>query len=262
MSLKEIEIPASVIVLDHECFGLSETLTRVSFASNSNLRQICLHAFYRCENLKEIEIPESVDEIGGGVFSGCNIPKLSIHAGNVHYKLHGPLLISSDHLSIVSCFKQISNVTIQASVKVICEFCFALSESLSRVVFESGSRLKHIMQSAYAGCTKLTAIKIPASVETISEHCFAHCTSLCSVTFERESCLRRIEEKAFSSCALTKIQIPKSVEIICEERFGNCESLQNVIFESGSQLEQMAGNAFSGCHKLINCDAPPGCHRY
>jgi hypothetical protein len=49
---------------------------------------------------------------------------------------------------------------------------------VERVVFEPGSKLKQIDQSAFSGCEFLTSIAIPASVETIGDFAFRKCDGL------------------------------------------------------------------------------------
>ena len=56
-----ITIPAGVKVLCERCFVEHKSLSRVTFAAGSCLKQIEKEAFSGCESLKEIEIPASVE---------------------------------------------------------------------------------------------------------------------------------------------------------------------------------------------------------
>ena len=67
--LREIEIPASVEEIGEGCFkcegfGGSSSLSRVTFGSGSVLRRIGKEAFFGCKELREIEIPASVEVVG------------------------------------------------------------------------------------------------------------------------------------------------------------------------------------------------------
>jgi hypothetical protein len=92
--LQEIEIPASVEVLCEECFGPArdglgkmiascESLSRVTFAPGSCLKRIERWAFYSCNSLKEMEIPASVQEIGGGCFRWSSLSRVTFASGSV-----------------------------------------------------------------------------------------------------------------------------------------------------------------------------------
>ena len=57
------EIPASVEEIGDGCFGNS-SLSRVTFGSGSVLKRIGKSAFRGCKELREIEIPASVEVVG------------------------------------------------------------------------------------------------------------------------------------------------------------------------------------------------------
>ena len=83
--LREVEIPASVEEIGEGCFGIGEcasdscgvSLSRVTFGKGSVLKTIGSYAFQYCQNLREIEIPAGVQEIGSGAFLKCNISHIS-----------------------------------------------------------------------------------------------------------------------------------------------------------------------------------------
>ena len=128
-----------------------------------------------------------------------------------------------------------------------------------------------IGDSAFAGCTSLTAIELPDCVKSVGHGAFRGCTALKSVEmptcyiypyafFECESLttvspvnnaaegvfshckslatlpitdrVEEIDESAFAHCyALTDIIIPKSVKSIVSLAFRNCHGLKTVTFE-------------------------------
>ena len=87
--LKEVSIPASVkiiyagestFVIDG-AFESCVSLEKVVFDRNSQLEKISADAFRYCENLKEINLPETLTRIGPSVFSGCtSLKEISIPA--------------------------------------------------------------------------------------------------------------------------------------------------------------------------------------
>lgn len=45
----------------------------------SRVTEIGRYAFYRCKNLKKLTLTDSLLEIGGGAFTGCNLSEVEIH---------------------------------------------------------------------------------------------------------------------------------------------------------------------------------------
>jgi hypothetical protein len=106
----------------------------------------------------------------------------------------------------------LTSICIPLSVRVLCQHCFDGCGSLSRVTFQSGSRLLAIHSHVFRGCSSLRSICIPRSVEILSQMCFSECRSLSIVTFESRSHLRDIEYSAFCGCtSLMSIRIPSSL---------------------------------------------------
>ena len=78
-------------------------------------------------------------------------------------------------------------------------------EFLREVVFEEGSALRKIGQSAFQSCSNLKRICLPDGLERIGNACF-----LCS--------------------SLEEIAIPSSVTVIGNGAFSYCEGLKKVTF--------------------------------
>ena len=67
VSSRCVFIPESCEALADSCFAMS-WLSRVTFASGSALKRIGKEAFRGCMELKEIEVPAGVEELGEGCF--------------------------------------------------------------------------------------------------------------------------------------------------------------------------------------------------
>ncbi|MBQ5933800.1 MAG: leucine-rich repeat domain-containing protein, partial [Lachnospiraceae bacterium] len=75
-SLEEIEIPDTVTVIESGAFYKAEGLKRVKLYSNlksieGNSSYTYNGAFYGCKSLAGIELPDSLEKIGGGAFAYC-----------------------------------------------------------------------------------------------------------------------------------------------------------------------------------------------
>ena len=151
-------------------------------------------AFYDCDSLASVTIPDSVTNIGGYAFYGCD---------------------------------SLASVTIPDSVTSIGESAFFMCDSLDSVTISDG--VTSIGKSAFYGCDSLASITIPDSVTDIGENAFYDCDSLTTVTIPSDvSC---IKSGTFGGCAkLKSVTIPKGVTMIEAESFYFCRNLTNVIY--------------------------------
>ena len=174
-------------------------------------------AFYGCESLKSITIPDSATSIGEWAF-GC---------------------------------KSLTSITIPNSVTSIGRGAFSGCESLKSITIPSS--VTSIGDWAFSGCYSLTDITIPNSVTSIGERVFSGCESLKSITIP--SSVRSIGRGAFSLCtSFTSITIPSSVTSIGKEAFENCKSLTSITIPSS--VRSIGDSAFSGCYSLTSITIP------
>ena len=112
-----------------------------------NTRIILEKAFRNCETITNINIPNTVTEIGGSAFSKCS--------------------------SLIS-------VTIPSSVIKIGDWAFYECRSLISVIIPGS--VTEIDNYTFDGCSSLTSVTIPSSVTEIGGYAFYRCSSLKSVT--------------------------------------------------------------------------------
>ena len=158
---------------------------------NEGVTRIGNSVFGYCNNLKNIEIPETVTKIGGSAFQGAGLTSIEIPASVTdigNFAFEGTKLTS---------------IKIPASVTDIRILAFNECKNLQTVTFADDSQLKNIGTKAFAG-TPITSIEIPASVTNIRTYAFWNCGQLESVTFAPGSKLKTIGENAFNGCSKLK----------------------------------------------------------
>jgi hypothetical protein len=102
---------------------------------------------------------------------------------------------------------------IPASVVVVGKKSFRKCASLQCVMFDSGSRLERIEESAFRD-SGLKSIAIPSCVRVLCKWSFCSCASLESVTFENGSRLERIEDFACDKSGVKSIAIPSPTVVL------------------------------------------------
>ena len=179
------------------------------------MTKIGYRAFYGCKELSYINIPNSVDYIGGFAFLGTkwfeHLPNGLIYINNLLYSYKGH--IDNNPLSI------------KDGVKTICDLAFVDRQDLTSIKLPKS--VVEIGQATFYNCKELTSIIIPNSVTEIARSTFKGCQGLTSITIPNS--VRKIGSRAFSNCSgFTSVDIPNSVTEIAESAFEGCTGLTSV----------------------------------
>ena len=195
------------------------------------------NAFWGCESLTSITIPDSVSYIGESAFSVCtNLTSLMIPNG----------VVSIGDYAFNNC-DSLSGIVIPEGVKKIGERVFNGCLSLSSITIPNG--VTSIGDYAFSECTSLTSITIPNSVSSIGEGAFLLCESLENITIPNS--VTSISDSVFFCCTgVTSITIPDSVTSIGDGAFGNCESLTSITVPDS--VVSIGTYAFEGCTNLTS----------
>lgn len=169
-------------------------------------------AFYKCDGLTAITIPDNIVSVGVSAFEGCaQLTAIAIGNG----------VASIGNSAFLGC-TALTDVIIPDSVTTMGVFVFS-------------------------GCTKLTSVTVGDNVTAIGNSVFSGCTELADVIIGNS--VISIDVFAFSGCAkLTDITIPNSVTTIGKFAFYNCGELASV--EIPESVSTIGNNAFSGCTQL------------
>ncbi len=134
-------------------------------------------AFYECDALTEVTIPDSVKTIRGylygGAFEGCT---------------------------------SLKSLTIPNSVTEIQSKAFLNCSALESVKLPD--KITYIASNVFGGCNSLKSVNIPDNVIEIENYAFQKCSSLKSITIPER--VTEIGESAFRSCSSLKTVYVKS----------------------------------------------------
>ena len=228
-------------------------------------------AFYECDNLYSVTIPNSVTSIGDYAFYKCYDDGFtSITIPNS--------VTSIGQSAFYDCYS-LTSVTIGSGVKSIGAGAFAFCV-LNKVIIsdiaawcgiefddDTANPARHLYSDenteikdliipnsvtsirnyAFRGCFGLTSVTIPNSVTSIGYRAFQGCDGLTSFTIPNS--VTTIGKEAFLSCSgLTSVTIGSGVTSIGEFAFWNCSGLTSITIGSGS----IGYRAFLKCSSLTS----------
>lgn len=166
-------------------------------------------AFYNCDGLTAIAIPDSILSVGASAFENC---------------------------------AQLANVTIGSNVKTIGNSAFFGCTALTEAVIPDSVTTLGVY--VFSGCTALTKVDIGEELVVIPNAAFQGCTALTDVTISGG--VATIDIFAFSGCSkLSQIAIGSGVDTIGKFAFYNCGALKTVRIPAA--VENIGSNAFAGC---------------
>lgn len=306
IKLGEVHIPDNVTMIENEAFQGCTSLVslimgdkvtmigRGAFANCTSLSTVKLSAmlkeflsesssfftgtmgaFQKCESLREIELPASLDSIGPYTFAGCENLTSIIIPENVK-SLQGvflqctslkdvtlPKTLESLHCSFTKC-SSLQEIVVPDGVTTI-DGAFYNCNSLERVTLPK--QLKRISHGhgkefiggsyeylpTFEGCSSLQVLEIPESVDSIGYSSFNNCTNLQTINIPDQ--VKYIPFRTFFGCSqLADISLPTQLISIEKEAFWGCNSLKTVVIPAN--VGEIGDEAFRACTNLMSVNVP------
>ena len=228
-----------VTVIGQFAFSGEEKITRVILPET--IVSIEMDAFYNCELLTEINLPNSIQSIAKSTFSGC----ISLKTVDL-----------PDNITVIDSYlfyrcSSLTSIVIPQNVTIIKESAFDYCTGLETVTILGP--VTTIENSVFYRCEKLKSIDLGDSLETLGYKAFNCCMSLEEIIFPNT--MKSIGECAFDYCIkLKSVHLGSSFQEIGHQAFVSCISLETIIIpQSVTHIERYA---FRDCVNLvIYCEA-------
>lgn len=197
-------------------------------------------AFFDCNLLTSVTIPECITSISRGAFSNCeSLTSITI-----------PNSVTSIGPSAFSNCTGLSSITIPYSVTSIGDEAFYWCYSLESISIPES--ITSIGSSTFFCCENLTSVTLPNSITNIDDFAFSNCSSLTSIILPNS--VTSIGQYAFECCGeLTSMAIPEGITSIEKFAFYNCIALEDIWY-SGSEENKAKINIGGSNEYLLNAN--------
>lgn len=189
-------------------------------------------AFYGCEALEEVILPNSLESVEDEAFRHC------INLGDIDLRAIG--FIGFEAFRDCHAF---TSIRIPDTVTYLGDGAFYICTSATEV--EVGAGIKSIPNRAFGYCQSLVHVTFGENVESLGAYAFAMCSAMESVDLPG---VRVIGDNAFTECRLLGTIHICAVESIGSYAFYNCRSL--VALDLPSTLERIGDGALTNCRSL------------
>lgn len=235
--LTTYEILDGVTAIDANAFYGCNKLTGVVLPDT--LKAIGSSSFYGCSSLRSITIPLNVTNIGSNAFQGCT-GLMNLTFDNCAADIGGS--------AFSGCYS-LANIDFGSEVKSIGSSAFYNCTALTKVTFPSS--LTSILggsstTGAFYNCSRLESVVFDNSKASIGSYVFYGRTSLTNVDFGDN--IISIGSYAFYNTRSVMIDIPTSVSSIGTYAFANCSLLKSVNIGAGTT--SIGLYAFNNCQNL------------
>ena len=235
----------------NNCVSLEEFIFDIP-EDRQQVQKIPNNAFYNCQKLPSITIPDTVQEIGDHAFDYCtslttlNIPSGVTKIGAYTFSASGSL----DNLTIGDdasyslgeyCFNNNPRVISAETVKKILAHANALGQSIFNACKSLPAELEapKVSLRTFNECTSLVKVNVTGYLSTFNtgDAVFRGCTKLEEVTFAEG--MITIGSSIFYGCtALKKVYLPSSITTSYQNGLTTASS-SYYVFESCTALEDV-----------------------
>ncbi|MCI8771351.1 MAG: leucine-rich repeat protein [Lachnospiraceae bacterium] len=246
-----------------------------SYTIPNGVEYIGSGAFAGCKHLKEIKIPESVEQLSQRCFSGSGLLRIEI-PDEVEY-MGAAVFQNCVSLSEIKLSKQFTSIYGDAFKKCISLKSLFLPASINWLepeAFEGCSQLEQIEVAeasqyfytkdgvlfskqenqlvCYPVGKKEKEYHVPDDITIIKESAFNQCKFLERVKLPEG--MEQIGPNVFIGSGIKEIELPDTIKVIGSFAFQDCKALSKVKL-SGSLIELPSG-VFSGCESLHEITIP------
>ena len=279
-SASDVYVPATINVdgVDVKVLKLADGI----FENNDNVNSVTIgagitvigaRAFYDCDALVCILLPEELTAIGAEAFAGCDnfnsvilydgvsligddafdaCPKLTVwcNEGTAAYRY-----VSENNLS----FKLLTTTTEPEIIEIDNGMIFYVQNGSAALIAYTGEATDVVvpgevkgypvveMREVFKENKNIVSVTLPQGLKLLGSSTFEECYNLENIVFPES--LVFIGNNAFDSCyKLNNVTFPNGLQYIGDYAFSSCDSFTEIFIPSS--VKSIGRNAFYGCENV------------
>ena len=201
-NIRKVNIPSTVTTIGRNAF-IGTPVQYVTFAENSQIETIGIHAFESCTSLQNVDLSNvtGLTTLGHAAFAGCS---------------------------------QLKEFIMPNSVTTIAPYLFQNCSQMKKLVFSDA--LTEVRDYVCYGCTSLEEVHLPQNLKVIWHESFINTTSLRSIEFPAS--LEAIQYNAFENSGLESVVLPITLKRLSTNAFRSNANLKYIEMPSHLVSEQ------------------------
>ena len=237
---------------------------KTSVTIPATVRAFSYYAFGDCADIKTLNIPASVEDIGN-LMNCKSLESITVDSNNKNYSSDSGILYNKKKTELIICPRNKSGkVVIPDTVEEIQWHAFGNCKKITDVKLPAS--LKRVEYGAFNDCTAMKIDKMPNNLTSVAYKAFGNCTNLKSADMPKT--LNYLDPFAFDGCTnLTAINIDSENKTYQSQDgvvYTNnksatyaCPNGKTSVSLSGG-VKTIGNCSFSGCKKLKALVIPSG----
>lgn len=210
--------------------------------------------FLGCTSIIDVQIPETVTEIGQKSFKDASSVENVTFAVNTETgKVKG---VEKIGISAFDGCSSLRELVLPETVTEVLQGAFANEGALVKADMSRAASLKKWEKESFKGDTALAEVVLPTAggIAAIPDGAFAGCTSLTGENLKIPKNIVTITANAFKESGLKKLYIPNQVTTIGASAFEACKNLEDVHISNNISI--ISQSTFKNCEKLEKIEIP------
>lgn len=210
--------------------------------------------FLGCISIIDVQIPETVTEIGQKAFKDASSVENVTFAVNTETgKVKG---VEKIGISAFDGCSSLQELVLPETVTEVLQGAFANEGALVKADMSRTASLKKWDKESFKGDTALAEVILPTAggITAIPDGAFAGCTTLTGENLKIPKNIVTITANAFKESGLKKLYIPNQVTMIGASAFEACKNLEDVHISNNISI--ISQSTFKNCEKLKKIEIP------
>ena len=210
--------------------------------------------FLGCTSIIDVQIPETVTEIGQKAFKDASSVENVTFAVNTETgKVKG---VEKIGISAFDGCSSLQELVLPETVTEVLQGAFANEGALVKADMSRTASLKKWDKESFKGDTALAEVILPTAggITAIPDGAFAGCTTLTGENLKIPKNIVTITANAFKESGLKKLYIPNQVTMIGASAFEACKNLEDV--HISNNISVISQSTFKNCEKLKKIEIP------